>query len=109
MGEFVRRDNDVVRMLMGKGRYFSVEDRNALMDVIADIMATMCPRYRALAEEQQIELAVSLYAHPMLPLLIALESAREAQPDVALPQAPIYPGVRGRAQWHLRHARWVVT
>lgn len=104
MGEFVRRDNDVVRKLMDKGRYFSVEDRNALMDVIADIMATICPRYRALAEEQQIELAVSPYAHPMLPLLIDLESAREAQPDVELPQAPVYPGGRERAQWHLRQA-----
>src|SRR5690625_7988884 len=43
----------------------------------------------------------------MLPLLIELESAREAQPDVELPQAPVYPGGRERAQWHLRQARRV--
>lgn len=107
MGEIVRRDNEVVQTLMAKGQHFSAQDRDALMAVIAEIMTEICPRYRALAERQQIELAVSPYAHPMLPLLINLESAREAQPEVVLPQTPVYPGGRDRAQWHLRQAREV--
>lgn len=107
MGEVVRRDDEVVQNLMAKGQYFNAEDRIALLAVIGDIMAEICPRYRALAERKQIELAVSPYAHPMLPLLISLESAREAQPDVDLPNAPVYPGGRDRAKWHLRRARQI--
>ncbi|MDQ2075313.1 glycoside hydrolase family 57 protein [Marinimicrobium sp. ABcell2] len=107
MGEIVRRNNTIVRGLMEKGHQFSRQDRLALMDVIVEIMADVCPRYRKLAAKGQVELAVSPYAHPMLPLLLNLESAREAQPDITLPHATHYPGGRERAEWHLQRAQQV--
>jgi alpha-amylase/alpha-mannosidase (GH57 family) len=49
-----------------------------------------------------VELAFSPYAHPILPLLLDLASAREALPEVELPRLEAYPGGEERARWHLR-------
>ena len=43
------------------------------------------PAYRALAEAGQVELSESPYYHPILPLLVNVQSARRARPDLALP------------------------
>jgi len=60
------------------------------------------PRYRALAERGQVELSVTPYAHPILPLLLDIESAREAMPEASLPLLEHYPGGEERARWHIR-------
>ena len=45
---------------------------------------------------------MSPYAHPIIPLLLDLESAREAMPGVHLPISTVYPGGEARASWHLQ-------
>ena len=57
---------------------------------------------KALAERGQIEIATSPYCHPILPLLLELDTAREAMPDVAMPRQRSYPGGRERVDWHIR-------
>ncbi len=44
---------------------------------------------------------MSPYAHPMVPLMLDMQSAREAQPDIHLPVSTEYPGGEARARWHL--------
>jgi alpha-amylase/alpha-mannosidase (GH57 family) len=62
------------------------------------------PRYRRLADEGRCELAVSPYSHPILPLLLDFKSARECEPNAALPRHPCYPGGAERAAWHMDEA-----
>lgn len=107
MGEDLRRKNDCIRSLQEKGAGFTMEDRRALMEVIFETLASIGPRYRRLAEKGQVELAVSPYAHPMLPLLLDLGSAREALPEISLPVHEQYPGGEVRARWHLARAKEV--
>jgi len=59
------------------------------------------PRYRRLAERGQCELSVTPYGHPIVPLLLDFQSAREAVPTMPLPQHASYPGGSERAAWHV--------
>lgn len=102
LGETVRREDGRVRQLMMKASGYSLEDRLLLLSIIGQIMGSVTARYRRLAESGRIELSVTPYAHPMLPLLLDFGVAREAVPDMPLPEAPAYPGGRERALWHVQ-------
>lgn len=102
MGESVR-DNDLrVRSLEEKGRNFDEEDRRSLVSLIGELVGGLVGRYRALAEAGRVELSVTPYAHPIIPLLFDIGSAREILPNVPLPNATAYPGGADRARWHVR-------
>ncbi|HWQ40351.1 MAG TPA: glycoside hydrolase family 57 protein [Burkholderiales bacterium] len=104
MGETVRRTSDLVPQLMAKGERFSAQDRRALFELIGQLVSGVVPRYRKLAQSGQVELTASPYAHPIGPLLLDLRAAREAQPDLPLPDADRYPAGRSRLRWHIERA-----
>lgn len=101
LAEIPRRSDPRIQKLQSKERNYSLADRRELLGIIGELMASIGPRYRALAESGQIELCMSPYAHPIVPLLIDLNSAKQAMPDVSLPNADFYPDGRNRARWHL--------
>lgn len=101
MAEIVRRNDSRIQRLQNKERGYTFADRRELLAIIGELVASIGPRYRKLAESGQIELCMSPYAHPIVPLLIDLNSAREAMPHVTLPNAPTYTDGRNRAKWHL--------
>lgn len=107
MGETIRRDSHCIQSLQEKGHNFSTDDRRALLNVIFEVLSGIGPRYRRLAEKGRVELSVSPYSHAMLPLLFDLESAREAMPEITLPEHKAYPGGAARADWQLAEARAV--
>ena len=104
MGETVRRESEVVAQLMAKGTGFTELDRLALAQVIAQEVQQIIPRYRALVQRGQIELSTTPHFHPLAPLLLDFRSARDALPDVQLPQAGRYPGGRERVCAHIDSA-----
>jgi alpha-amylase/alpha-mannosidase (GH57 family) len=101
MGETVRRNNILVKQLMEKGTGFTLHDRRQLLKLIGELLSSVIDRYRELAEKGQVELSMSPYAHPILPLLLDIDSARDAMPDVSMPQLQNYPGGEERADWHI--------
>ncbi|CCG95316.1 putative Glycosyl hydrolase family 57 [Marinobacter nauticus ATCC 49840] len=105
MAETVRRKHGVVQSLQEKAHQYTLDDRKGLLDVIAELMASIGPRYRHLAHTGQVELAMSPWAHPIMPLLLDFSAAREAMPDIALPEHDHYPGGKERAIWHLAEGR----
>ncbi len=104
MGESVRRGSEVVARLMSKGSQFSYAERMELFTLIGELIAGIVPRYRNLAERGQVEISTTPYNHPILPLLLDFNSARESEPEAPLPQANYYPGGLRRAQAHLARA-----
>ena len=102
LGETVRREDVRVHRWQKQGGNFSLHDRRELMVLIAELLSALIGRYRSLAERGQVELSLSPYAHPIIPLMLDVNSAREAMPGVELPQMPTYPGGEERARWHLR-------
>jgi alpha-amylase/alpha-mannosidase (GH57 family) len=101
MAESTRRNDQRVQALQDKAVNFSLHDRRALLQIILEQLESIIPRYRALAARGQVELSMCPYAHPMVPLLLDMESAREAMPGAHLPVTTDYPSGQERAQWHL--------
>jgi alpha-amylase/alpha-mannosidase (GH57 family) len=101
LGETVRRADPVATALTTQGRGFTETQRRQLLTVIADQVSSIVPRYRRLAERGQCELSITPYGHPIVPLLLDFQSAREAVPSMLLPQHANYAGGAERAQWHV--------
>jgi len=96
------RQHKTIQGLMAQQTGFSLADRRALVEVIHDALSGIIPRYRALAERGQIELAMTPYAHPIVPLLNDFENMRCALPDAPGPDAERYPGGTDRSRWHMQ-------
>ncbi len=97
------RQSPLAKRLMTQARDFSSADRHELLHLMQLCMAGLIPRYRALAERGQIELSMTPYGHPIVPLLNDFANLRDALPDVPVPEAESYPGGAGRSYWHLQH------
>lgn len=102
MGETVKLSDSRVQRLIEKGSGFSLHDRVEVLQIIGDLLSTVLYRYKSLARKGRIELSVTPYAHPIMPLMLDIHSAQEAIPDVALPELETYPGGEERVRWHLR-------
>ncbi len=109
LGETVRLGDPRVQMLMKRERQFAAEDCRQLLEIIGDILAGLIPRYRRLMGSGQVELSVTPYGHPIVPLMLDFRSAREALPEVELPVNREYPGGDDRASWHIARAVQVFT
>ncbi len=92
---------DDVRTLIAHGHHFSADQRRSLIKLMANQFNGLIGRYRQLAEKNQIELSMSPYSHPIIPLLIDFESMRCAQPNEPMPSYDRYPGGIERAKWHI--------
>ncbi len=103
-GEAARRASPAVARLMAIGTCFRHEDRMALFRLAGELVSGIMPRYAQLAGAGRIELSTTPQHHPMAPLLLDFAAAREAQPDLVLPQSPRYPGGYGRARGQLESA-----
>jgi len=100
--ETVRLSDSRIISLMKKAEHFSVHDRHLLVEVINELVGGVIGRYKKLAEAGRIELSMTPYAHPIMPLLLDLKSTRQAMPEAELPLAEEYPGGIGRSRWHMQ-------
>ncbi|AHE98539.1 glycoside hydrolase family 57 protein [Thioalkalivibrio paradoxus] len=101
LGATVRRERPQVQHWLEREQGFDPGIRRELLQLIGEVIAGIIPRYRRLAEQGQVELSFTPYAHPIMPLLLDIESAREAMPDIWLPQYLEYPGGEERLRWHI--------
>ena len=107
MGETVRRSEPTVQALQDKAHLFTLADRHRLLGLIGKVIDGLLPRYRQLHESGRVELSMTPYAHPIMPLLLDIASAREALPEAPLPHNAPYPGGEERVRWHIREGRRV--
>lgn len=105
MGETVRRTDARVSRLMQKAKHYTTDDRHELLHVVHELLCGIVPRYRTLANDGRVELSMSPWAHPILPLLLDFSAAREVHPDLPLPAVAGYPGGAVRARWHIEQGR----
>lgn len=104
MGHSLRLQDDRVKRLLANGKFgehFSSQDQRLMIEIITDAIEGIVPRYRALMESGQIEISMTPYGHPIVPLLIDFNSMRDAQPDAPMPQSATYPNGYERAKWHM--------
>jgi alpha-amylase/alpha-mannosidase (GH57 family) len=105
IGEFDLAAEPLVDELIAKGGDYDRADRHRLLAFIDGRVSGVLGRYRTLAERGTVELAMSPWAHPILPLLLDFGTAREATPQLELPPMRAYPGGAARAHWHFEAGR----
>jgi alpha-amylase/alpha-mannosidase (GH57 family) len=101
MAETTRKNDERIIQLIEKGSGFSMHERLLLLRIISEQIDSIIPRYKKLVASGQVELSMSPYAHPILPLLLDFNHARQSVPESALPNEPSYPGGEQRCQWHI--------
>jgi alpha-amylase/alpha-mannosidase (GH57 family) len=90
-GNELRRNGEIAELLR-KGAGYSEEEKKRLIELQLDFIARIVPFYRQAMESSRIELSVSPYYHPILPLLCDSRSARESLPEIQLPSVTFsYP------------------
>ena len=102
LAELVKRNDIRVKRLIKKAHCFDQSDRTELLTIVGELLSSVIPRYRALANSGQIEMTTTPYAHPIIPLLIDFDSAAEAVPDIQKPKFNQYPHGEQRAHWHIQ-------
>lgn len=81
-----RQKDPFLKVLVDKGKDYTEEDKHLLVSRQLSILKQIIPRYAEAVKTGQIELSVSPFYHPILPLLCDTNSARTALPDIKLPQ-----------------------
>ncbi|MEW6718542.1 MAG: glucodextranase DOMON-like domain-containing protein [Chloroflexota bacterium] len=87
--------------LVAKGENFSEEDKQIIFDEHYRLITEVIPTHRELQEAGQIEVTMTPFAHPILPLLVDTNLARVALPDVELPRMRFAYGQDASAQVEL--------
>lgn len=97
-GEAARRRFPAFRELLAKGDKFTTADKELLFATQREVLLATVPLYKRLHEEGRIELSVTPYYHPILPLLCDTRTARTGMPRVSLPSVPFHHPEDARAQ-----------
>jgi len=74
-----------------KERNFSEEERKIVLDKIREITSLTLSEYKKFQDSGQVEITVTPFAHPILPLIYDTNSAKIATPELELPKRYSYP------------------
>jgi alpha-amylase/alpha-mannosidase (GH57 family) len=86
-GYHLRQNSPEVAALLIQGENFSETQKQQLLEVCHKEVSRVINRHQELEQSGQIELSVTPYAHPILPLLCDLRTAQEPSPNLPLPAA----------------------
>ena len=75
-----------LKNVVSKGRFFSEEEKRVVLDKQLEILQAIIPAYKEAMACGQIELSVTPYYHPILPLLYNTKCAKEANTKTILPK-----------------------
>ncbi len=87
-----------LKALVEKGRGYSEEAKATVLQEHLRLVQEVVPIHRRLQEAGQIEVTMTPYAHPILPLLVDTGLARVAQPKLDLPREAFVYGRDAIAQ-----------
>jgi len=91
-----------VRGMLENDGTFDQAKRRKLLKIMCEAFDGLLERYRALSESGQIELSMTPYGHPIVPLLIDIDSMHCSLPEAKGPEKHKYPGGLERARWHMQ-------
>ncbi|MGD8904927.1 MAG: glycoside hydrolase family 57 protein, partial [Anaerolineae bacterium] len=76
--------------LVDKGRDYAEADKAIILDEHARLVAEVVPLHKRLQDEGRIEVTMTPFFHPILPLLLDSDLAAVAAPDIELPPRYTY-------------------
>lgn len=81
-----REKDALLSELTRKGKNYTEEEKKLVIEKQLEILKKIVPKYKELVFKNQIELSVSPFYHPILPLLWNTDSAKIALPHITLPK-----------------------
>jgi len=90
-GHRARGKKESIQELLQKGRFFSEADKGALLKAQKEIITEVVPLYQSMRAQGRVEITISPFYHPILPLLIDWATAARAMPKVSLPASFAHP------------------
>ncbi|MCX5694865.1 MAG: glycoside hydrolase family 57 protein [Candidatus Omnitrophica bacterium] len=81
-----RKNMPALKKVADKERFFSEDDKQIVLDQQLEILKGIIPAYKLAQNQQQIEISVTPYYHPILPLLYDTNIAKEANKKTNLPK-----------------------
>jgi len=88
---FAAQKLPLVQTLLQKGRFFTEEDKNDLLDLQLEIMSRLLDSYKRLWQNGYVEISTTPFYHPILPLLVNTDIAARPRPEVKLPARFSWP------------------
>ena len=85
-GNYLRENDKTIQNLIQKGRYFTQNDKEELLERLLGFIPKILPFYKKLLQKNQISISTTPYNHPILPLLFDMENAKISNPDTTLPK-----------------------
>lgn len=84
-GVFFRQEYPFIGRLITKGANYTQEEKLELIKTLCESVKKIIPLYKELEAAGSIEISSTPFYHPILPLLLDLDSAKEALPDIPMP------------------------
>jgi alpha-amylase/alpha-mannosidase (GH57 family) len=97
-GTYVKEGETFIQTLINKDANYSENEKQTLIEILYNKVADILPLYKKLAEKNRIELSTSPFYHPIIPLLIDINAAKESYPNVILPRGEISLSIDAAAQ-----------
>lgn len=99
-GEYIRQEDGHLQYLLNKGNGYTEEDKMELLRRAATWVARIVEIHKGLQERNQAEISCTPFYHPILPLLIDINSAKEVCPDMSMPVFEC--SLEEDATWHIQ-------
>ncbi len=96
------RQRPEVQDLFRKAKHFSEEDKDAVFSIMHQAVRDVIPVYRELGSRGRVEISTTPYFHPILPLIIDCEAARQSRANVHLDEVSFR--FLQDARWHVEEA-----
>jgi alpha-amylase/alpha-mannosidase (GH57 family) len=97
-----RKNDEFIKYLYDKRENFTEEEKKKLVDKQIEICGKIVSKHKEAQDKGQIEVTVTPFYHPILPLLCDTDAAKEATPKIVLPQKRFaHPE---DALWHIENA-----
>jgi len=85
---FSAREDPDIRKIIRKGRLFTIEERDFILDRQIEVLGELVELYGRLWKDGVVDLTASPFYHPILPLLCDTNAASEGMPGCLLPKRP---------------------
>ncbi|NWF66871.1 MAG: glycoside hydrolase [Campylobacterales bacterium] len=101
-GEYLRVNSNVVKSLINQGSNFTHHQKIELLIELSNFIKIIVPYYITLHKSKKIEISATPFYHPIVPILIDINSAIDAGMRCALPK--IGTTFKDDASLHIKNA-----
>lgn len=85
-GNYLRQNSETVIYLLDKAKGYTQEDKEDLLSELQNFLKNITQLYKRLLNEKKIEITTSPFYHPILPLLIDMNVAKESCQEMHIPK-----------------------